>query len=155
MRTPRTTRLRHPPTRSVTRLRGRGSCGPPQSLLPLGRFRAPHGRLVPEGRRGHYTFCDELRACDLDSGAAYLDANRSALAFRADRSVDGVATERARRRERRQGTLPIDALREAAVAILLSSHMQDDAIPFGVSLAMPAGLDPELPAQRPMHGVTE
>ena len=40
--------------------------------LPIGGFRAPErGWLVVQGRRGHYTYCDQLSLFDLSTGASY------------------------------------------------------------------------------------
>ncbi len=48
--------------------------------LPLGDVKAPDtGWLVIAGRRGHYEFCDTVRAYDLETGAAFIDDNCSEL----------------------------------------------------------------------------
>ena len=53
---------------------------PRQDALPLGRVRAPmRGFFVVRGRRGHYSFCDEIRAYDLASGAAYVASSCSGV----------------------------------------------------------------------------
>jgi hypothetical protein len=45
----------------------------PTMALPLGGLNAPaDGWLVIHGRRGHYEFCDEIRAYDLATGSAYV-----------------------------------------------------------------------------------
>jgi hypothetical protein len=42
--------------------------------------------------------------------------------------------------------MPVDALREAALAVLLSTALQNDARPSDVGLSLPAGIQPMLPA---------
>jgi hypothetical protein len=106
------------------------------SALPLGHFRLPLGWLLIEGRRGHYSFCDELRAYHLDSGSVYI-ARRCERLFHFRTSsqatldggtpppVDaGASTEDGY--EFLHGILPADALREAALSILLASAVRDD-----------------------------
>ncbi len=79
--------------------------------LPLGSFRSPRvGWLVLRGRRGHYQSCDELRAYDLATGAAYL-AQRCA----------GTAAPAI---QVRQGRLSLDNLREAALLLLLGTEVE-------------------------------
>lgn len=86
------------------------------SVLPLGRMRAPtSGWLVLRGRRGHYEFCDELRAYDLATGAAYV-ASRCSRLFGvggAPSPSDTVVV----------GRVPLDALREAAWMLLLADSV--------------------------------
>lgn len=111
--------------------------------LPIGRFRAPKtGWIVLRGRRGHYSFCDEVRAYDLATGAAYVAQSCSGLALRHDGSVDAGATDGARGLEVTSGRLPVDALREAALMTMLApsvdEHVSDNAwyepLPAGVSM---------------------
>jgi hypothetical protein len=70
----------------------------PRTNLPIGRTRAPRrGWFVIKGRRGHYDFCDELRAYDLATGSAYVAGSCSGLALENDGSVNGQKTDAARR----------------------------------------------------------
>lgn len=120
---------------------------PTQDALPLGRVRAPtRGFLVVRGRRGHYAFCDELRAYDLASGAAYVARSCSGLALSGDGSVDGARTDSGRRAELLTGQLPVDNLREAAWMALLLSKVERDKRVEAYRVAIPAGIKPQLPS---------
>nr|WP_128798116.1 hypothetical protein [Corallococcus coralloides] len=60
------------------------------SQLELGRIRAPmDGWLVIRGRRGHYSFCDQLDAFHLGTGTLYRSSSCSGLALKSDGRVDG------------------------------------------------------------------
>lgn len=112
--------------------------------LPLGRFRAPtEGWLVLRGRRGHYTFCDEVRAYDLATGSAWTNGTCSNLALREDGSVDGAATNAKRVPRTTVGRLPLENLREAALLTFLSSHAQNDVVREGYARALPEDVKPE------------
>jgi hypothetical protein len=94
------------------------------SSLPVGRLQAPtRGWLVLRGRRGHYDFCDEIRAYDLATGAAYVATSCSALVLGAGGSVRGAATDAARASSVVAGRLPVDALREAAWMLLVGTEV--------------------------------
>ncbi len=118
------------------------------TALPVGRLRAPsRGWLVIRGRRGHYGFCDEVRAYDLGTGAAYVASSCSALALRTDGSVHGGATDAARRPSVTAGRLPVDALREAAWMLLVMEEVDHEhattaraALPPSVSSSWEPGL---------------
>ncbi|MBS2013250.1 MAG: hypothetical protein JST00_10205 [Deltaproteobacteria bacterium] len=114
----------------------------PRSQLPLGVVKAPtKGWLFFKGRRGHYAFCDELRAYDLATGSAYLTRSCSGLALRSDGSVDGAKTNAARRDDSFGGTIPLDALREAAWMTVLSGEVQENVVDAW-GLALPEGIVP-------------
>ncbi len=116
---------------------------PKVSRLPIGAVKAPtHGWLLVRGRRGHYTFCDEVRAYDLATGAAYIAKSCSGLALVAGGSVDAAKTDDARKEETQVGTVPRDALREAAWMMLLASEVQEDVVE-GWGFALPAGVEPQ------------
>ena len=88
---------------------------PQGAQLPLGRFQAPKdGWWVLRGRRGHYQFCDELRAYDLATGAAWVVKSCSGLVLQQGGTVDHDATDAARGVQVQVGRVPLDALREAA-----------------------------------------
>ncbi len=111
--------------------------------LPIGAVKAPtKGWLLLRGRRGHYAFCDEVRAYDLATGAAYIAKSCSGLALVADGSVDGAKTDDARKEETLVGTVPRDALREAAWMILLASEVQED-VAEAWGFALPAFVEPQ------------
>jgi hypothetical protein len=99
------------------------------------------GWLVLFGRRGHYEFCDELRAYDLDTGSAHVVRSCSGLALNTNGSVNGPLTRASRRAERLEGTLPIDALREAALMTILARRVEDDVVVGGRGIELPAGVD--------------
>jgi hypothetical protein len=109
--------------------------------FPLGSFRAPRtGWLVVRGRRGHYRFCDEVRAYDLATGSAYVAQSCSGLALRSDGTVDQASTDRARNDAALAGSVPADNLRELLLMLLLdpvSVRLARDAfhvpIPPGMS----------------------
>lgn len=96
-----------------------------RTRLPLGRFRVPReGWLVVRGRRGHYSFCDEVRAYDLATAGVYVAKSCSGLALVSDGSVDGAMTDAARTDTVQVGRLPVDALREAAWMMALARESQ-------------------------------
>jgi HEAT repeat protein len=97
----------------------------PGWALPLGRFRAPErGWLVIHGRRGHYEFCDELGAYDLETGAAYVAKSCSGLHLRPGGSVDFEATNASRKAAVEAGRVNVANLREAVWMILLAPQAE-------------------------------
>lgn len=115
---------------------------PSQPRMALGRFLAPKdGWLVIRGRRGHYAFCDELRAYDLATGAAWVAQSCSGLNLEQSGGVDHGATEAKRRATRTVGSAPLEALREAAWMLFLAGEVQGDARPAW-SVELPPGLAP-------------
>lgn len=124
---------------------------PKQDALPLGRVRAPmRGFLVVRGRRGHYSFCDEIRAYDLASGAAYVASSCSGLALAADGRVDGARTDSGRRAQLVTGRLPVDNLREAAWMALLLSKIENNKRVESFQVPIPADIKPQLPTDEGM-----
>lgn len=115
-------------------------------MLPLGRFRAPEGWFVVRGRRGHYAFCDELRAYDLSTGAAWVAQSCSDLVLTGTGSVDGAATDAKRGITARAGTVPADAIREAAWMTLLAGEVEERVQPYARHVSLPPGLEPRWPA---------
>jgi hypothetical protein len=125
---------------------------PRDAVLPLGRVRAPaRGWLVLRGRRGHYHFCDEARAYDLATGAAWIATSCGGLVLQNGGSVDFDATDRNRAGSVVTGVLPIDALREAVWMLLLADQVevvrrQAELVP------LPRGLEPRLPSDGSIFG---
>jgi len=119
----------------------------PVRALPLGRTRAPlDGWLIVSGRRGHYEFCDEIRAHDLATGAAYVSESCSALAIKEGGEVDDALTNEHRQTSVRAGRVPVDNLREAVWMLVLESAVQDAnilastfPIPRGMKVAFRVG----------------
>lgn len=127
--------------------------------LPLGSVRAPsEGWLVIEGRRGHYEFCDTVRAFDLKTGAVFLWDSCSGLVLRPDGSVDRPRTDAGRDQRARQGTVSVEAIRETAWMLLLRAETSEAQL-TEQWFPLPAGLQPALvdpsPASEdsPMFGV--
>jgi hypothetical protein len=119
---------------------------PTQTALPLGQMRAPaRGWFVVRGRRGHYSFCDELRAYDLATGSAYVAKSCSGLALGEHGSVDRARTDAGRRREIVTGRLPVDRLREAVWMALLSTKVQHHVHIDLYRAIIPAGIAPRFP----------
>ncbi|MBN8610963.1 MAG: hypothetical protein J0L92_10290 [Deltaproteobacteria bacterium] len=108
------------------------------SVLPVGRIHAPtRGWLVLRGRRGHYAYCDELRAYDLATGAAHL-------ASRCGRLLGGVPQETL---TVTSGRVPIDALREAAWMLLLADLVDRhhvSSLEVSVPANVPSRWDPNV-----------
>lgn len=90
---------------------------PQRAALPLGATSAPErGWFVLRGRRGHYSYCEEVRAYDLSTGAAYVvrDCGRILNLPAAGASRTGAEI----------GRLPVDALREAAWMTLFARRVE-------------------------------
>ncbi len=113
---------------------------PLHSAMPVGRMRAPtRGWLVIRGRRGHYHFRDGLSAYDLATGAAYVASSDSALVLRDDGSVDGDATDAARRVTGEAGRLSVDAVRELAWMLFLAGRVEERFADV-TTVALPRGI---------------
>jgi len=109
--------------------------------LPLGKFRAPsEGWLVMRGRRGHHSFCDEVRAYDLKTGAAYTVQSCSGLALRPSGRVNAKLTNAARKSRTLMGKLPVSNLREAALMTFLASEAEQDIQAEPDAVALPPGI---------------
>lgn len=120
---------------------------PRRTPVPEARYRSPKGWLVLRGRRGHYGFCDEVRAYDLDTGAAYVASRCGGLVLRGGGSVDQDATRGSGAVQTQVGTLSVDALRKVALALWLKERLNDDVhryakfdLPVGVPLPAPGRL---------------
>ena len=107
-----------------------------QPLVPVGEFRVPSaGWLVITGRRGHYEFCDTVRAFNLADGTMLIDDSCSSLVLRRGGDVNREATNERRVATTRMGRVPLDALREAAWMLLFRHQFVDgqlnaDALPL-------------------------
>lgn len=113
----------------------------PHTTLPLGAFKAPReGWLVVRGRRGHYAFCDEVRAYDLATGAALVARSCGGLALRSDGSVDGQKTRANQAPRDDAGRVSVDALREAAFAMVLTDLVDHRVVPSGFGWYLPEGI---------------
>lgn len=112
---------------------------PQTYVMPLGSFRAPQsGWWVLRGRRGHYQFCDEIRAYDLASGAAYVISSCSGLVLGQKGTVLQDQTDAGRKVTVRMGRVPVESLREAALMTVLADDVQRvDALQ---TVPLPAGL---------------
>lgn len=93
------------------------------ALLPTARYRSPKGWLVLRGRRGHYGFCDEARAYDLETGTAYVVSRCAQLMLGNDGTVDQAATHASGAVKTHVGTMSPDALRRLAMALALKDKI--------------------------------
>jgi len=99
------------------------------------------GWLVVSGRRGHYNFCDELRAFDLATGSTYRVASCSGLALRSGGSVDHRATDAGRKVDRQRGAVSLDEIREAAWMLLQLGELDTSPVlAYGLGRALPKGI---------------
>jgi hypothetical protein len=99
---------------------------PKRIALPLGDVKSPKtGWLIVAGRRGHYEFCDTVRAYDLKTGAAFIHDSCSELALHADGKIDRDATDTARVRRVQAGVVPVENLREVVWMLLLRGEVED------------------------------
>jgi hypothetical protein len=109
---------------------------PRQSAPPRGYFRAPTGWLIVQGRRGHHSYCDSLRAVHLASGASFEARQCSAMAFvRRFRGDSGQE----RGLELRTGTASATAMQEATLAMVLAPFVTRDAREQ-IGLEVPSGI---------------
>lgn len=123
-------------------------------MFPLGGMRAAEdGWLVIQGRRGHYSFCDEVRAYDLKTGALYATQSCSGLALRRNGSVDHGRTDDARKPKQIVGRLPVDAIREAAWMILIADELSDRGVDWHSNPAIPDELRVGWPADSGFGGM--
>ena len=107
----------------------------------IGRVRRPtEGWLVVSGRRGHYHFCDELRAFDLATGAAYRVGSCSDLALMSDGRVDHRGTDAARKTERERGTVSLDEIREAAWMLIQLGEIDESVRKTAIGHALPKSI---------------
>jgi hypothetical protein len=100
-----------------------------RSVFPIGGLRAPEtGWFIIRGRRGHYQFCDEIRAFDLATGSVHVVASCSG---------DGRVLQTT------SGHVPVDALREAVWMALWSTQMpHTDQLLGGSGYPLPETIEP-------------
>lgn len=117
---------------------------PSRLALPLARYSSPRGWLVLRGRRGHYSFCDEVRAYHLETGSAYIASRCAGLVLGNNGVVDQGATRDAGSVQARTGTLSTDALRRLALALYLKDRVDGEdslyskfPLPTGVPMPEP------------------
>jgi hypothetical protein len=116
--------------------------------LPLGRYSTPkEGWLVLQGRRGHHGFCDEIRAYDLASGAAYVAKSCGGLIMKGG-TVNGVATNVPRQPSVEVGKVPVEALREAALFALLSEEVDHEIVERAFGWSIPPEIEIAMPEDR-------
>jgi hypothetical protein len=119
-----------------------------RTSLPIGRTRAPkQGWLVIKGRRGHYSFCDEVGAYDLATGSAYVLSSCSALALEASGTVNAKATNDARQTQFKIGHLSIDHLREAVWMMVLLDELDSDVRVNSVGTELPEWIQAQVDSE--------
>jgi len=107
--------------------------------MPLGGLRAPtRGWLTLTGRRGHHSYCDEVRAYDLATGAAYV--HEFCDAFFLIRTADGKTAPKANARTIRAGRVPVSNLREAAWMMLVADKVGAPLVTEAGRAQIPAGM---------------
>lgn len=109
-----------------------------ERALPLTRLRAPEGGwLVVRGRRGHYDFCDEVRAYHLATGAAYVVQSCSDLVLIKGGHVDASRTDAARQTRILAGTLAPEKLKALTWMMLLAPEAKGRLQPWARVLVVP------------------
>jgi hypothetical protein len=120
----------------------------PIMALPLGGLNAPaDGWLVIHGRRGHYEFCDEIRAYDLATGSAYVAQRCDGLIrmWTGEGAVPDAGQVKAQ-----AGQVVRENLRETAWMMLLAPFVGETAarsvhhlyLPDGIELRRSARIEP-------------
>ncbi|MFY2559384.1 hypothetical protein ACN469_17255 [Corallococcus terminator] len=115
-----------------------------EKVLPVVRLRAPtEGWLVLRGRRGHYSFCDEVRAYHLETGAAFVSQSCSKLTLYEDAErigrVDVETTQAHRLPQVTVGTLSRELLRELTWVLLLVDEVVSVERARPLTRTVPAG----------------
>ena len=114
-----------------------------KAALPLGHMKAPDsGWWLIQGRRGHYSFCDEIRAYHLQTGSAYVVSKCGQLVVLKGGTGDETGSDRLGTVKTRVGRLSLDLLREAAWMAFLAPEVQDTVVLSGTSAALPPELIP-------------
>jgi hypothetical protein len=116
------------------------SAGTKAGRYPRGGLKLPRGGwLILGGRRGHYSFCDELRAYDLESGAAYVASSCGGLVLREHGQVDGAATAAATSLDVRNGRISADAIRRITFLLATKSLVRQERVAV-TTLKLPQGM---------------
>ncbi|MBK8254698.1 MAG: hypothetical protein IPK82_18805 [Polyangiaceae bacterium] len=110
--------------------------------LPLGRFKSPVGWLIMRGRRGHYSFCDEVRVYHLETGSAFVASRCSGLVLANNGSVDQAATAAQSAVRTQVGNLPVEVLRRLALLMWIKDNVPQtiqeyDKLPLPEGIALP------------------
>jgi len=114
-----------------------------RAAMPLGHTQAPRrGFWILAGRRGHYSFCDQIRVYDLATGGALIAQSCSGLALAQSGVVDQDRTDAARTVTLEAGRLPVENLREAVWMALLAREVSESVQTELQSFALPPGLTP-------------
>lgn len=109
-----------------------------RDALPLGRFQAPKdGWLVLRGTRGHEGWCNEIRAYDLATGAAYVASTCGGM-FTPKQTAVRVGT----------GRVALDAIREAAWMIFFANTADRDVVVSGEGRHIPDAIAIRAPTGR-------
>ena len=125
-----------------------GTDSPRTYRYPKLRYRAPEkGWLVLRGRRGHYSFSDEIRVYDLETGAAYVSSSRTELVLEGI-GVDHDAVDAKRSPEAYAGNVAPGAVRELAF-VLLTSKAPVPMRPISMSVVVPDELEVTLSPRAP------
>lgn len=112
-------------------------------ILPLNGVDIPRtGWVVLQGRRGHYSFCDEIRAYDLATGAAHVASSCTGLALGNNGSVDHRTADGGRAQTVTRGHVQVDALREFVWVLLMAQQARINTRASAQSVAIPPGLAP-------------
>jgi hypothetical protein len=115
-----------------------------RKALPLTSLRAPEGGwLVVRGRRGHYDFCDEVRAYHLATGAAYIIQSCSDLVLMKKGHVDAARTDARRQARILAGTLAPEKLKELTWMMLLAPEVKSGLQPWARVLVVPKAFSVE------------
>ncbi|RKG49779.1 hypothetical protein D7X30_39080 [Corallococcus sp. AB011P] len=126
---------------------------PLQSALPLGRIRAPmDGWLVVRGRRGHYTFCDQVDAFHLATGTTYRSSSCSKLRIAYRGNVDTAETDAARKAQVTVGRVAPERLRELTWMMLMEPEVRDGVQMAALRVPVPKGIPIEWPAKNDDRG---
>lgn len=119
---------------------------PETTRYPKIPLRAPtSGWVVLTGRRGHYSFSDEVRAYDVASGAAYVVSSTTKLVLKGG-EVDAAATEAARVPVTGRGEVAPDQARDLAFLLGTKSlpvhyreYVMKVPVPAGVAFEIAGG----------------
>lgn len=121
--------------------------------LPVGQVRLPReGWLVMKGRRGHYDFCDEVRAYSLATGAAFIARSCSGLVLIPGGHVDPKQTDAGRSTHLASGTISVSALREAVVMLIIRESVDRQVQLEAERLPLPEGVSPEWKKEQNLSG---
>jgi hypothetical protein len=115
--------------------------GERRAAMPLGGIKKPtSGWLIVRGRRGHYSFCDEVRITSLATGAAYISKSCSELfVAEGDQVRNGTAADR--KPAVKRGTIPLANVRELAWMLLHTGEVTAEHRPGYGRHDIPDGIE--------------